>query len=128
MTSHAGRIGLFAIILLLLAGGSGASPSNKWRLEFSGNAESDGVIELKITPKGAEPLTCNVEITKGTSENKVAKAVVEACRDQLPEEALHIERDDGEDVLFKKRRGTANFDIEIIANTVKDVRINRDRE
>ncbi len=105
-----------------------ASPSNKWRLEFSGGAESDGVIELKLTPVGGEPWTCTVEVVRGTGENAVAKAVVKACREQLPKEAIHVERDDGEDVLFKKRMGAANFDIEIVSNTVKDVRINRDRE
>lgn len=75
MTTHADRIVLLAVILLLLAGGAAASPSNKWRLEFSGNAKSDGVIELELTPKGSEAFTCHVEISKGTGENKVAKTV-----------------------------------------------------
>lgn len=113
---------------LFLAGIADASPSNKWRLEFSGSARSDGVIEVRITPVGAGPSTFSVSIPDRTRENSVAKLVVQALREQLPSDAFHVERDDGEDVLVKKRRGAANFDIEIVSNTVKNVRINVDRE
>ncbi len=122
------RLAAGLLLSALLATAALASPSNKWRLQFSGGAESDGVIILKLTPVGGEPLTVETTIAKGTSENAVAKAVVKACRDQLPEAAFHVERDDWEDVLIKKRHGAADFDVEIVSNTVKDVRINPDRE
>ena len=35
-------------------------------------------------------------------------SVVKALREQMPEDHYHIERDDGEDVLIKRRRGTAS--------------------
>jgi hypothetical protein len=117
-----------ALLAVAMSQGAWANPSNKWRLQFSGGAESDGVIVLKLTPVGGEPMTVEVAVSKGTGENAVAKAVVEACREQLPKEAFHVERDDGEDVLLKKHHGAADFDIEVVSNTVKDVRINRDRE
>lgn len=98
------RTALFAALLMILASIAEAGPSNKWRLQFSGCAKSDGIIELKLTPLGGEPFTCSVEIAKGTGENAVAKKVVEACHEQLPKKAIHVERDDGEDVLLKKRR------------------------
>ena len=41
-----------AALLLAAALAAEANPSNKWRLEFSGGADSDGVIVLRITPKG----------------------------------------------------------------------------
>jgi hypothetical protein len=69
-----------------------------------------------------------VNISKRTSENKVAKAVVEALRAQLPEESYHIERDDGEDVLIKKKHGASNFGIEVVYNSVEGVRINPQHE
>jgi len=116
------------VMLCVLAATAHAESSNKWRLQFSGSAWSDGVIELKISPVDDEPLTCSVSIPRGTGENAVAKMVVKACREQLPKKMVHVERDDGEDVLFKKRRGTPNFGIEIVANTVKNVRINPDKE
>lgn len=105
-----------------------ASNSNKWRLEFSGGADSDGVIVLRITPKGSEPITTEIAIADGTGENKVAKTVVNGLKQQLPKDRSHVERDDGEDVLIKKRFGEENFSVGIVSNTVKGVRINPDRE
>jgi hypothetical protein len=39
-----------------------------------------------------------------------------------------VERDDGEDVLIKKRLGADRFEVEVQSNTVAGVRIRRDRE
>lgn len=119
---------LSALMLLTLALTAQASPSNKWRLEFSGNAESSGAIVLRISPVGGTPIDATIEIEDGTSENGVAKAVVKSLKTQLPESGYHIERDDGEDVLLKKKSSAADFDVEIVSNTVKGVRINPDRE
>ena len=105
-----------------------ASPSNKWRLQFSGGADSDGTIVLRITPKGGAPIEASIDVEDGTGENAVAKTVVKGLKAQLPEDGYHVERDDGEDVLIKKRHGAANFDLEVVSNTVKGVRINPDRE
>ena len=117
-----------AALLLALATTAGASPSNMWRLEFSGGAESDGEIVIRFEPQGGEPIETVTYIKDGRSENGVAKDVVKALRKQLPEEAFKVERDDGEDVLVKKRRGAADFDVDIVSITVKDVRINPDKE
>lgn len=46
--------GLFLLPSLLLAGTVYASESNKWRLEFSGGADSDGTIVIRIAPHGGE--------------------------------------------------------------------------
>jgi hypothetical protein len=101
------RILVLVVATLLLAASlsAQAKPSNKWRLEFSGGADSDG-----------------------TGENHVAKDVVKGLKAQLPEDGYHVERDDGEDVLIKKRHGAADFDVEVVSNTVKGVRIHPDRE
>jgi len=105
-----------------------ANPNNKWRLEFSGNAKSDGVITLQITPKDGQPLVAEISVADKTSENNVAKTVVNALKEQLPEDGYHVERDDGEDVLIKKRGKTLNFDLEIVSNTVEGVRIGKHAE
>lgn len=104
------------------------SYSNKWRLQFSGGADSDGVITLKLIPKEGEPIVADTPIKKGTGENSVAKAVVTSLKAQLPKKVYHVERDDGEDVLLKKKRGAENFGIEIVALTVKGVRIRPQKE
>jgi hypothetical protein len=107
---------------------AGIGTSNKWRLQFSGGADSDGVITMKFTPKKGEPTVAEIPIKKGTGENAVAQAVVKALRAQLPKEQYYIERDDGEDVLVKRRLGGVYFGYELVSNTVKGVRINPDKE
>ena len=104
------------------------STSNKWRLQFSGGAESDGVIVIRLLPKDIEPLEASINIKKGRGENGVAKDVVKGLKKQVPKDRFHVERDDGEDVLIKKRHRTENFGVQIVSNTVKGVRINPDKE
>ena len=122
--------GMLTIIIscFFLSSAAVAKPSNKWRLEFSGKAHSDGEIVIELTSIGGQQYTVTVTIAGGTSENKVAKMVTKTLKEQLPNEVFHVERDDGEDVLIKRRHGAANFDVKIISNTVKHVRINPDRE
>ena len=116
------------VVLILTSALATANPSNKWRLQFSGNADSDGVITILLSPVGGTAITARLSIDDGTRENMVAKAVVDQLRTILPEDAYHVERDDGEDVLIKKRHGAANFDLEIVSIDVRGVRINPDRE
>ncbi len=117
-----------ALVLLLSALVAHAKPSNKWRLQFSGKADSDGTIVIRLTPVDGEPITAEVFVEDNTGENGVAKTVVKGLKAQLSKDMFHIERDDGEDVLIKKRRGQENFDLEIVSNSVDGVRINPDRE
>lgn len=100
---------------------------NKWRLEFSGNAESDGRIVLELAPAQGEPLRATVEIRKGTSENDVARAVMAALQAQAGKR-YDVEVDDGEDVLVKKHHGERDFVITIVENSVQGVRIEPDAE
>jgi len=119
---------LSALLLLTVTFTAEASPSNKWRLEFSGGAESAGTIILRISPEGGTPIEATIDVKDGTGENGVAETVVESLKAQLPEDGYDVERDDGEDVLVKKDFGAADFDLEIISNTVKGVRINPEHE
>lgn len=125
------RIALTFVVLLtaaLFAVSAQASPSNKWRLQFSGGSHSSGEIVIELTPVGAESIIVTVPVADNESENGVAKQVVRVLRSKLSDDAFHIERDDGEDVLIKKRHGAASFDLKIVSNSVKHVRINVDRE
>jgi len=105
-----------------------AKPSNKWRVEFSGGSRSAGVIVFELTPIGGNQITVTIDVPNDTSENHVAKLVTETLKTKLPADAYHVERDDGEDVLIKKRHGAADFDLIVVSNTVEHVRINLDRE
>lgn len=104
------------------------SVSNKWRLECSGNAESDGAVVLRISQQDADPITIEVPIKNRTSENGVAKTIVKVLKANLDKKAFHVERDDGEDVLVKKKGKTKNFGLEIVSNSVKDLRLHLQKE
>ena len=118
----------FIVFGLVVSALAFAHPSNKWRLQFSGGSHSDGEIVLQFSPRGGEAFTVHIPVPAGESENAVAKTVTTVLRDKLPSDAFHVERDDGEDVLIKKKHGAANFDLIVVFNSVKHVRINPDRE
>ena len=104
-----------------------AGLENKWRLQFSGDAESDGRIVLQLAPAEGEPLQATVAIARGRGENAVAREVRDALRAQVGAR-YHVELDDGEDVLVKKHRGGQDFIVTIVENSVQGVRIRMDAE
>lgn len=122
------KINIFILLLLVSSSVLASGTSNKWRIEVSEGAKSNGLIIFRLTPEESSSLDVTVHINDGLRENKVAKAIKLAFQEQLPAGNYHIERDDGEDVLIKKRRKTKNFKLELISNSVKAVRINLDRE
>ncbi len=102
--------------------------SNKWRLECSGGADSDGQIVLHITPKDGALRVVTVPVSRGTGENAVARTLRDALRAQLGQKAFNIETDDGEDVLVKRRGKTPDFAMQVAENTVKGVRLEVEKE
>jgi hypothetical protein len=116
------------VACMLVTSACATKPSNKWRLEFSGGSHSAGEIVVELKPIGGNPMIVHIPVPADKSENAVAKHVVKVLRAKLPEEAYHVERDDGEDVLIKKRHGAANFDLQVLFNSVKHVRVRVDRE
>ena len=119
---------IFILITVFVSAGALAHHSNKWRLQFSGGSHSDGEIVLEISPKGGDAFTVHIPVPADESENAVAKTVTHVLREELPSDAFHVERDDGEDVLIKKKHGAASFDLEVVFNSVKHVRVNPDSE
>lgn len=100
---------------------------NKWRLQFSGDAESSGRIVLELSPSEGEPLRVTAQIRNGRSENGVARDVGAALQAQAGKR-YNIEVDDGEDVLVKKHDGERDFVVTIVENSVRGVRIEPDAE
>lgn len=119
-----------AVLLMFVVSYASADDhlSNKWRLEFSGNAESSGTIVIEVQPEGGETIRAEIQVAMDRSENEVAKRVVTVLEALLPEETYNVERDDGEDVLVKKRMGEENFALRIISNSVQGVRIELEKE
>ncbi len=123
---------LSSLLTLAQAAGSAADAkphiSNKWRIECSGAAHSAGVIEFRVTPHEGTPVTVSVAITKDRGENAVARDIRDAFRTQLATDRFHVETDDGEDVLVKKKGGQPDFALELIANSVEHVKLKLERE
>ena len=115
-------------ILFIPAKAVASGLSNKWRIQCSGGADSDGQIVFLITPEDEDAIEIAVDIPDGTGENRVAKIIVKTMKAHLDKHNFHIERDDGEDVLVKKRHGAHRFALEIVSNTVDGVRLNPDKE
>jgi hypothetical protein len=122
---HKSFLGLGLALVASLAFAAGVE--NKWRLQFSGGAESDGRIVLELAPSEGEPLRATARIRHGRSENGVARDVAAALQAQAGKR-YNIEVDDGEDVLVKKHDGERAFVITIVENSVRGVRIEPDAE
>jgi hypothetical protein len=115
------------VLTALFASSAFASESNKWRLEFSGAAESAGEIALEIVPHGREAVQVLVLIERNDGENRVARKV-KAAIDRQAGRWVDAELDDGEDVLVKRRLFRPRVSVVLKSSTVKDVRINFDKE
>ena len=102
--------------------------SNKWRIECSEGADSDGEIVFRVTPRGGTALEVRALIEDGTGENRVADEIRKAFRLQTDRSLFHSERDDGEDVLVKRKGSAPVFALELVRNTVKGVRLDLERE
>ncbi len=102
--------------------------SNKWRIECSEKANSDGEIVFRVWPKGGAALEVKAWIEDGTGENKVADEIRKAFRLQTDRRQFQAERDDGEDVLVTRKGLAPVFAIELVRNTVRGVRLDLERE
>ena len=116
-----------ASLALVAFAATAAGVENKWRLEFSGNAESDGRIVLELSPSEGEPIRASADIARGLGENAVARRVRGALQ-AAAGSRYGIEVDDGEDVLVKKHDGERDFIVTIVENSVRGVRIGVDAE
>lgn len=105
-----------------------AKPSNKWRVEMDGRAKVDGEIELSIAQEGGTATNVIIAIPKGTGENAAARIARDRLREVFGEDVYHFEVDDGEDVLIKARRGTRDFDLVLVRNTVEGLGLDLERE
>ena len=110
------------------AGSPKLSYSNKWRVEVSEGANSSGEIVFHVTPRGGDTQVIAVAIEDGTRENKVAKTIRNVFQEKLDGRKFHVEVDDGEDVLVKKRGDEPNFALEAVSSTVKSVRLRVQKE
>jgi hypothetical protein len=103
------------------------SLSNKWRIEVSGGANSDGHLLFRVTPDQGTPVDVKVEIDDGRGENAVAGDIKRAMQKALDQKTYKAEVDDGEDVLVKKKKGP-DFAVELVESTVKNTKVHIEKE
>mgnify|MGYP000860995547 CR=1 FL=1 len=123
-------LALFCLALLPVtqAAEPAHKPSNKWRLVVDGTARSAGDVSFRVTPNGGAPIEVSIKVPANHGENALAKDLRDAFREKLPKKAFHIERDDGEDVLLKKRMGQPDFLVELVSSTVENTSFKLKRE
>ena len=121
------KLMLAASLMLAISTASADGVENKWRVEFSGNAESAGRIVLQVAPAKGEPIRAVAEIANGRAENEVARDVGAALQ-AVASNHYNVEIDDGEDVLLKKQDGERDFVVTVVENNVQGVRIDIDAE
>ena len=118
---------LAASLVLAMSTAAADGVENKWRIEFSGNAESAGRIVLQVAPAKGESIQAVATVVNGRAENEVARDVGAALQ-AAASDHYNIEVDDGEDVLVKKQDGERDFVVTVVENTVQGVRIDIDAE
>jgi hypothetical protein len=101
--------------------------SNKWRIEVHEGANNTGTLLFRVTPDKGTATEIVVNIEKGRSENGVATDIKNTFKKALDPKVYHVETDDGEDVLVKKRKGP-NFEVKFVESTLKGTRIDVDKE
>jgi len=101
--------------------------SNKWRVEVSETARSDGTIVFRVTPKDGQPVDVTIAIKDGRGENNIASDIAKTFKATLDKDTFHAETDDGEDVLLRKRKGP-DFELKLVESSVKATRINVEKE
>ena len=123
-----GAVAAAALCTVSVAGAAdGPSLSNKWRIEVSEGANNAGTIAFRVTPKDGTPVDVVVNVKDGRSENGVASDVRDAFKKALDSKVYKVEKDDGEDVLVKKRKGP-DFEVKLVESTVKGTRIDVEKE
>ena len=101
--------------------------SNKWRIKVREGANNTGTLHFRVTPDKGTATDIVVNIEKGRSENGVATDIKNTFKKVLDPKVYHVETDDGEDVLVKKRKGP-DYEVKLVESTLKGTRIYLDKE
>lgn len=124
---HGSIATVLALALTGWVAGAQADPSNKWRVKLDHTAQSNGAIVLRLAPVGGTAVDVETKIPSGTRENRAADLLRDSLRATLAD-AYHVETDDGEDVLIKKRGKTPDFDLTLVSSSVTGLQIEIERE
>lgn len=112
-----------SVMLAAMAFADASPTSNKWRIEFDGQALTTGDLVFRVTPSQGDPTDVTVKIKSGRGENHIAKDVRDAFAATLSPQRYSVEVDDGEDVLVKKKAGQPDFAVELVEAGVQNISV-----
>ena len=104
------------------------SYTDDYRISVDDDADTDGEIVFRVTPKDGTATDVKVAIKKGTNENEIARTIKQAFVDQLGTKEQNIEMEDGENVIIERSMGSKDVSLVLVSTTVKgvDVKVHRD--
>jgi len=111
-----------------LAFAADTDPASKWRIQFNHKSDNDGVVSFRIAPvDGSAPIDVETKIPADTHENHAADILKDSLKASLGK-GYHVETDDGEDVLIKRRGKTPKFVVTMTSSTLTglEVRVKHD--
>ena len=116
---------VFALIAALITGTAAAAdaPAEKWRLNFQGQATSDGEVHLRLTPQTGEPIVVTIKIHSGRGQMFMAKDLLAAFKTQLPKGRFKSEIIHVQDVYLRAGNGEPAFTIEFVDSTVAGTKV-----
>jgi hypothetical protein len=104
-----------------------ADPTGKWRIEFGDRADNNGVLTLRVSPEGGAPVDVETTIPAKSGPDRVARTVRDSLRVSLGD-GYHVETDDGEDVVIKRRGKTPKFELTLANSTLTGLQVKINRE
>lgn len=119
---------LSVVFLLAVVDSAEAGAADKWRLYFNGKAKNDGVVVVAVMPAGGQLVNVDLPIADHTGENDAARDAVVILREKLGADNYNIERDDGEEVRIGAKHGRADFELEVVSNSVKGLSVKARKE
>jgi len=105
-----------------------ADPSNKWDIDVSGRAKTDGQITLAITPAGGEAQEVAVDIPAATNHEAAIVLISNALSQAFGQGVYRVRADDRDTVEVEAVNGNRDFDIIMVRNTADGLTVELDRE
>src|SRR5688572_18393532 len=97
--------------------------NSKWRVDFSGQATSDGEMQFRVTPHEGDPMLVTAKIHQGRGQMYMAQDVRETFKGQLPKDRFRAEVVSGERLILKSHSGEQAFLLELVSSSVAGARI-----
>jgi hypothetical protein len=102
--------------------------TDDYRISVDDDADSDGEIVFRLTPKGGTAQDVKVAIAKGTRENNVAGEIKKAFVAQIGTKDYNIEMEDGENVIIERDMGAKDYSLVLVGSTVKGITVKVHRD